>query len=65
MRIGINACQTHHSSDEFDARYDLGKFSHLPDKRNPWWFRKQFTLPRLPADRQVWLRLTASTTAPR
>jgi len=59
MRIGMNAYQIPDSSDEFNVRYDLAKFSHLPDKRNPWrdpyWFRKPFTLPAQPADRRVWL----------
>ena len=31
----------------------------MPDKRNPWrdpyWYRNEFTLPKLPADRRVWL----------
>jgi exo-1,4-beta-D-glucosaminidase len=59
MRVGLNAYQIPDSSDEFNARQDLAKFSHLPDKRNPWrdpwWFRREFTLPKLPADRHVWL----------
>jgi exo-1,4-beta-D-glucosaminidase len=59
MRMGLNSYQIPDSSDEFNAKHDLAKFSHLPDKRNPWsdpwWFRKEFTLPKLPADRRVWL----------
>jgi len=59
MRLGMNAYQIPDASDEFNAKHDLAKFSHLPDKRNPWsnpwWFRKEFTLPKLPADRRVWL----------
>jgi exo-1,4-beta-D-glucosaminidase len=63
LRIGLNAYQIPDSSDEFNARHDLSKFSHLPDKRNPWrdpwWFRREFTLPKLPADRRVWLHFDA------
>jgi hypothetical protein len=59
MRIGMNAYQIPDSSDEFNQQHDLARFSHLPDKRNPWrdpwWFRKEFTLPGLPADQRVWL----------
>ena len=42
-RIGLNAYQMPDSSDEFNQKYDLAKYSHLPDKRNPWrepyWYR--------------------------
>jgi len=59
LRIGLNAYQIPDSSDEFNAKHDLAKFSHLPDKRNPWrdpwWFRHEFTLPELSTGRHVWL----------
>jgi exo-1,4-beta-D-glucosaminidase len=59
MRIGMNGYRIPDASDEFNVKHDLAKFSHLPDKRNPWtdpwWFRKEFTLPMLSADRRVWL----------
>ena len=59
LRIGMNAYRIPDSSDDFNAQHDLAKFSHLPDKRNPWrdpwWFRRGFTLPQGPADRHVWL----------
>ena len=59
MRVGLNAYQIPDSSDQFNASNDLAKFSHLPDKRNPWrdpwWFRREFTLPKVPSDRHVWL----------
>jgi exo-1,4-beta-D-glucosaminidase len=59
MRIGMNAYQIPDSSDEFNKQHDLARFSHLPDKRNPWrdpwWFRRSFILPALPADRRTWL----------
>jgi len=60
-RTGLNSCQIPDSSDEFNGAHDLARFTHLPDGRNPWrdpyWFRKEFTLPRLPADRRIWLHL--------
>ncbi len=59
LRIGMNAYRIPDSSDDFNAQHDLVKFSHLPDKRNPWrdpwWFRRGFTVPQGPADRHVWL----------
>ena len=59
MRIRMNGYRVPDSSDEFNAKHDLAKFSHLPDQRNPWsdpwWFRKEFTLPKLLAGRCVWL----------
>jgi len=58
-RIGINSYRIPDSSDEFNRAHDLAKFSHLPNQRNPWrdpwWFRRGFTLPKLAADRHVWL----------
>jgi Glycosyl hydrolases family 2, sugar binding domain/Glycosyl hydrolases family 2 len=58
-RFGLNAYQLPDSSDEFNQKFDLAKYSHLPDKRNPWrdpwWFRRDFTLPRLSPGRHVWL----------
>jgi exo-1,4-beta-D-glucosaminidase len=59
LRVGMKAFRIPDSSDEFNRKHGLAQFSHLPDKRNPWrdpwWFRKEFTLPPLPADRRVWL----------
>ncbi len=58
-RFGLSAYQIPDSSDEFNRTNDLAKYSHLPDKRNPWrdpwWFRREFTLPKLSGDRHVWL----------
>ncbi len=63
LRFGMNAYRIPDSSDEFNAKYDLAKFSHLPDGRNPWrdpwWFRKEFDLPDLPAGRRAWLHFDA------
>jgi len=58
-RVGLNAYQIPDSSDEFNQKYDLAKFSHLPDKRNPWrepyWYRTEFRAPSRPAGRRAWL----------
>jgi beta-galactosidase/beta-glucuronidase len=63
LRVGLNAYQIPDSSEEFNARHDLSRFSHLPDKQNPWrapwWFRREFTLPKLPGDRRTWLHFDA------
>jgi exo-1,4-beta-D-glucosaminidase len=46
-------------SDEFNAKYDLAKYSYLPGKQNPWkdpyWFRTEFKVPSQYDGKQVWL----------
>ena len=58
-RVGMNSYRIPDSSDEFNRDHDLAKFSHLPDKlnpwRDPWWFRREFKLPELPVGQRVWL----------
>src|SRR5262249_4816827 len=48
-RWGLNTYRIPDSSDEFNRKFDLAKYSHLPDKRNPWrdpyWYRTEFTVP--------------------
>lgn len=59
--IGTNNMRIPDASDEHNARYKLAGFSHLPDKSNPWakpyWFRRQFSLPKEFAGKKVWLNL--------
>ena len=61
-RVGLNAYQIPDSSDEFNHKHDLAKFSYLPDKRNPWrdpyWYRTEFRLP-MPPGKRVWLHFDA------
>ena len=58
-RNGLDCHKIPDSSDEFNQKYGLAKFSHLPDKRNPWrdpyWYRTEFTLPTWQAGRHVWV----------
>jgi exo-1,4-beta-D-glucosaminidase len=58
-RIGLNSYRIPDSSDEFNRKFDLAKFSHLPDKRNPWrdpyWYRSEFTIPENLRGKRVWL----------
>ena len=58
-RIGLNAYQMPDSSDEFNQKYDLAKYSHLPDKRNPWrepyWYRTEFRSPSPLPNQHAWL----------
>jgi Exo-beta-D-glucosaminidase Ig-fold domain/Glycosyl hydrolases family 2 len=58
-RFGLDCFRVPDSSDEFNRKYDLAKFSHLPDKRNPWrdpyWYRTEFTLPAIEPGRHLWL----------
>jgi len=59
FRIGLNSFRIPDASDEFNRTNDLAKFSHLPDKRNPWkdpyWYRTEFMLPKDVDGKRVWL----------
>ena len=48
-RYGLNNFRIPDAADEFNAEHDLAKFSHLPDRRNPWreawYYRREFTTP--------------------
>jgi exo-1,4-beta-D-glucosaminidase len=59
--IGLNNMKIPDASDDFNKRYDLAQYSHLPDKSNPWakpyWFRKEFELPADYTGKTVWLNL--------
>ena len=58
-RIGLNSYRIPDSSDEFNRKFDLAKYSHLPDKRNPWrdpyLYRTEFTVPESRRGQRVWL----------
>lgn len=59
--VGMNNMKIPDSSDEFNRRYGLGKYSHLPGRRNPWidpyWFWTQFRLPSGYKGKYLWLNL--------
>lgn len=59
--IGLKNMKIPDSSDEFNKKYGLGKFSHMPGKMNPWrdpyWFWTQFRLPREFEKKIIWLNL--------
>jgi beta-galactosidase/beta-glucuronidase len=46
---GLNNMLIPDASDEFNTKYDLGKFSYLPNDPNPWkkpyWYRTSFNIP--------------------
>jgi exo-1,4-beta-D-glucosaminidase len=58
-RFGLDAFRIPDSSDEFNRKHDLAKFSYLPDQRNPWrdpyWYRTEFPLPAIKPGRHLWL----------
>jgi hypothetical protein len=58
-RIGLNSLRIPDSSDEFNLKNDLSKYSYLPDKRNPWrdpyWYRTEFMLDDWPKEKHLWL----------
>ena len=57
--VGMNNMRIPDASDEFNRRFDLARFSHLPGQANPWskpwWYRAEFQLPQLPRGTRVWL----------
>ncbi|MFB0565377.1 MAG: sugar-binding domain-containing protein [Candidatus Aminicenantaceae bacterium] len=58
--IGMNNMRIPDASDAHNQEYDLLRFSHLPDKSNPWttpyWFRKEFRVPSRFQGQVVWLK---------
>jgi exo-1,4-beta-D-glucosaminidase len=59
--VGLNNMLIPDASEEFSRKYDLLKYSHLPEERNPWkdpyWFRTEFRLPADSRERRTWLHL--------
>lgn len=59
--IGLNNMRIPDASEEFNKTFDLGKYSYLPDKRNPWkdpyWFWTQFKVPDHFEGKIIWLNL--------
>lgn len=59
--VGLNNMRIPDASDEVNSKYDLNKYSHLPEKRNPWkfpyWFRTEFVVPRELKERVVTLNI--------
>lgn len=57
--VGMNNMKIPDASNEFNHKYELAKYSHLPDKRNPWtdpyWFLTQFRLPKEYAGKFIWV----------
>lgn len=46
-------------SDEFNKKYNLAKYSYLPNHENPWkapyWFRTKFKIPNNKKGKETWL----------
>ena len=59
--VGTNNMLIPDASDDHNQRFDLARFSHLPDKSNPWakpwWFRCEFRLSDDYRGKVVWLHL--------
>ena len=59
--VGTNNLRIPDANEEHNRRYDLSRFSHLPQQANPWakpyWFRREFRLPKEFAGQVVWLHL--------
>jgi len=60
MYFGMNNYLIPDMSDVFNEQHDLARFSHLPEKQNPWtspwWFRKTFSLEAVAA-KTTWLEM--------
>ncbi len=59
--IGLNNMKIPDASYEFNERYDLNQYSHLPGDTNPWakpyWFRKEFDVPADYSGKTIWFNL--------
>jgi hypothetical protein len=59
--VGFNNMKIPDASEDFNRSYELAKFSHLPDNRNPWadpyWFWTEFQLPQTYKKRTIWLNI--------
>ncbi len=59
--VGMNMMKIPDVNEAENKRYDLLKYSHLPDHSNPfdrpYWFRTTFTLPASYQGQVVWLHL--------
>ena len=59
--VGTNNLRIPDANEDHNRRYQLSRFSHLPNQANPWakpyWFRREFRLPREFRGRVVWLHL--------
>lgn len=57
--VGMNNMLIPDASDEFNADYDLAKYSYLPDGRNPWkdpyWYVTEFNVPKEMEGKRIWL----------
>ncbi len=62
-RNGLDSYKIPDSSDDFNHKHDLARFSHLTDRRNPWrdpyWYRTEFRLKPAPPGRRLWLHFDA------
>ena len=59
--VSLNNMLIPDACPEHNVRYDLNKYSHLPNKENPWakpyWFRTEFRLPADFPGNIIWLHL--------
>ncbi len=59
--VGLNNMLIPDASPDHNRRYNLARYSHLPDKANPWakpyWFRREFRVPEQHRGQVVWLHL--------
>jgi exo-1,4-beta-D-glucosaminidase len=59
--VGTNNLRIPDANEDHNRRYHLSWYSHLPNQANPWakpyWFRREFRLPKEFRGRVVWLHL--------
>lgn len=55
---GLNNMRIPDASDEYNAEYNLGQYSHIPGAnpwKNPYWYCNEFVVPAEYAGKRVWL----------
>jgi len=58
--IGTNNIKIPDISDDFNTQYNLLQYSHIKNKnpwKDPYWFRKEFTIPEGYSGKTIWLNL--------
>ncbi len=59
--VGLNNLKIPDANEEYNQKYNLAQYSHLPGKRNPWvdpyWFWTRFKLPANLEGKHLWLHL--------
>jgi len=57
--VGVNNMKIPDANDKVNEKYDLLKYSHLPNHQNPWsspyWYRTEFKVDKSEEGKQIWI----------